>query len=229
MTGAADNRGNRTQYQRDAFGRITSKTQFIADDPGVASNYTTRYAYSSAGELSQISYPSGLNIYYRRNASGQMTGIDSQQRGADKPVALFVSDLAYTALGQPRNWRWASGDAAARGFDADGRMAGNEFASYSYDANGNRLSASIETDADAGLDGDSGPSDTAKTSAQAMNIDSASNRLLGFVQTQSLQCHLPVNFSLNDAGKTGINCFKLDQRQVLSQTPHQAAPPADRR
>ena len=140
MTGAADNRGNRTQYQRDAFGRITSKTQFIADDPGVASNYTTRYAYSSAGELSQISYPSGLNIYYRRNASGQMTGIDSQQRGADKPVALFVSDLAYTALGQPRSWRWASGDAAARAFDADGRMAGNEFASHSFDA-ASRISA----------------------------------------------------------------------------------------
>ena len=84
-----DARGNTTGYQYDAFGRITGKTQFIADDPGVASNYSTRYAYSSAGELSQISYPSGLKIYYRRNASGQITGIDGQQPGADKPIAPF--------------------------------------------------------------------------------------------------------------------------------------------
>ena len=82
-------------------------------------------------------------------------------------------------------------------------MAGNEFASYSYDANGNRLSASIETDAGAGLDGDSGPSDTAKTSAQAMNIDTASNRLLGFVQTQSLKCHLPGQLQPGRCGKDG--------------------------
>ena len=98
------------------------------------SNYIARYAYSSAGELSQISYPSGLRIYYRRNASGQITGIDSQQPGSDKPIVPFVSELAYTALGQPRSWRWASGATAARAFDADGRMAGNEFASYSFDA-----------------------------------------------------------------------------------------------
>ena len=78
-----------TGYQPDAFGRISIKTQFIADAPGVASNYTTRYAYSGAGELSQISYPSGLKIYYRRNASGQITGIDGQQPGADKPIAPF--------------------------------------------------------------------------------------------------------------------------------------------
>ena len=59
MTGAADNRGNRTQYQRDAFGRITDKTQFIADDPGVASNYSTRYAYSGAGQLARSATPAG--------------------------------------------------------------------------------------------------------------------------------------------------------------------------
>ena len=174
----------------------------------------------------------------------------------------FVSDLTYTALGQPRSWRWASGDAAARAFDADGRMAGNEFASYSfdaasrisaitqslwanadsagsgsasinyktaftwlvgydrrgritgftrpgqqasyrYDANCNRLSTSIKTDSGAGLDGDPGPSDTAKISAQALTIDSASNRLLGFVQTQSLQCHLPGQLQPGRRGKDG--------------------------
>ena len=247
----------------------------------MASNYTTRYGYSGAGELSQITYPSGLKIYYRRNASGQITGIDSQQPGADKLIVPFVSELAYTALGQPRSWRWASGDTAASAFDADGRMAGNEFASYRfdaasritaitqslwtsadggaqykaaftwlvgydrrgritgftrpgqeasyrYDANGNRLSAAVKTDSGAGLDGDSGPSDTAKTSAQALNIDSASNRLLGFVQTQSLAkgsqslatTTSPVNFSLDAGGNLthdGASGFDYDSANRPAQ------------
>ena len=103
----------------------------------------------------------------------------------------------------------------------------------SGDANGNRLSASIKTDSDsdsgAGLEGEPGPSDTAKTSAQAMNIDSASNRLLGFVQTQSLargsqslaSATSPVNFSLDAGGNLthdGASGFDYDSANRPTQT-----------
>ena len=86
------------------------------------------------GELASITYPSGLKVFYRRSASGQITGIDTQVPGTGKPVTVFVSNLSYTALGQPRAWSWVNGDAASRSFDADGRMTGNEFASYTFDA-----------------------------------------------------------------------------------------------
>jgi RHS repeat-associated protein len=127
-----DNSGS-TTYARDALGRITSKTQTVNDSPTVPSTYATRYAYAG-GELASIAYPSGLRVYYRRGASGQITSIDTQLPGSNKPVTPFVTGLAYTALGQPMAWSWASGDTAARNFDADGRMTGNEFASYTFDA-----------------------------------------------------------------------------------------------
>jgi RHS repeat-associated protein len=128
-----------TTWQRDALGRITAKAQSVNDNP--ANPTTLRVAYGwSAGQLGQISYPSGLNLFYRRNAAGQISGIDVQEPGRNKPIAAFVTDLSHTALGQPKAWRWASGDTAQRSFDADGRMVASEIASYQFDAAG-RISA----------------------------------------------------------------------------------------
>lgn len=127
-----DNSGS-TTFERDALGRITAKTQVINDNPAAPGSYTARYTYMG-GELASITYPSGLKVFYRRSASGQITGIDTQVPGTGKPVTVFVSNLSYTALGQPRAWSWVNGDAASRSFDADGRMTGNEFASYTFDA-----------------------------------------------------------------------------------------------
>jgi RHS repeat-associated protein len=127
-----DNSGS-TTFERDALGRVTAKTQIINDNPAAPGSYTARYTYAG-GELAAITYPSGLKVFYRRSASGQITGIDTQVPGTGKPVTAFVSNLIYTALGQPRVWSWVGGDTASRTFDADGRMTGNEFASYTFDA-----------------------------------------------------------------------------------------------
>jgi RHS repeat-associated protein len=126
-----------TTYQRDSFGRVLAKTQQINDNPAAPGTYTTRYTYSTGpnkGELASITYPSGLRAIYNRSASGQITSISTQVPGLNKPVVPFVSGISYTALNQPKAWNWASGDAAARTFDADGRMTSNELASYTFDA-----------------------------------------------------------------------------------------------
>jgi RHS repeat-associated protein len=121
---------------RDGQGRVISKTEVVNDNPSSPSSYVTGYSWIN-GLLASISYPSGLNVYYRRTA-GRITGIDVQepQNGAKKPkvIAPFLANLTYTALGQPKAWTWSNGDGAARSFDADGRMTANEFASYGYDA-----------------------------------------------------------------------------------------------
>lgn len=129
-------------YTRDALGRILQKTQTIADNPANPSRYSTRYQYHSGGTPAQVSYPSGLNVFYRKNATGQITQIDVQEPGQNKPVQPWLTGLAYTARNQPKGWYWAcaSGtsacDKANRNFDADGRMASNEIASYQFDAAG---------------------------------------------------------------------------------------------
>ena len=128
-----------TSYTRDAFSRILQKTQTVADNPANPSSYAVQYVYQSGGAVAQITYPSGLKVFYRRNAAGQIIGVDTQKPGLNQPVTPFVSDITYTALQQPKSWAWkhcstATCAQANRTFDADGRMTSNEFASYTYDA-----------------------------------------------------------------------------------------------
>jgi RHS repeat-associated protein len=124
-----------TIYTRDLQGRLLTKTQVVNDNSSSPSQYAIQYIYSG-GDLSSIGYPSGLQVFLRRNA-GRITGIDVHpppSSGKVQPTTSFVSGLTYTALGAPRSWSWSIGDVANRSFDADGRMTQNEFASYAYDA-----------------------------------------------------------------------------------------------
>lgn len=118
-------------YQRDAQGRITVRTQTVNDNPANPARFITRYGYQQ-GELATITYPSGLKVIYQRDATGQITGVDTQAPG--KAQTAFVSNLTHTALGQPKSWNWSNGDSASRVFDTDGRMVATEFSSYIYDA-----------------------------------------------------------------------------------------------
>jgi len=122
-----------TVYQRDTEGRITGKTQLVNDNPSSPSSFKAAYTYAGR-ELTAITYPSGLKVSYKRDATGRITAIDTKPSGTG--TTAFVTGLTHTALGQPMAWRWAGGGAASRSFDADGRMTGNEFASYQYDAAG---------------------------------------------------------------------------------------------
>jgi RHS repeat-associated protein len=127
-----DDKSGATAYEHDNQGRITLKTQDVNDNPGNPARFITAYSYTN-GRLSSITYPSGFKVSYSRSA-GRITGISVQAPGRNKPVQPFVTDLTHTALGQPKSWSWSNGDSANRTFDTDGRMTGNEFASYIYDA-----------------------------------------------------------------------------------------------
>ncbi len=123
-----------THFSRDAQGRILQKTQTVADNPGNPGAYSVSYHYHPGGALAQVTYPSGLNVYYRKGSAGQISQIDVQAPGRNKPALPFVTGLAYTALMQPKSWAWSNGDSAARSFDSDARISANEFASYQFDA-----------------------------------------------------------------------------------------------
>jgi RHS repeat-associated protein len=126
-----------TSYTYDALGRLLSKTQTVNDNPANPSGYTTAYTYHPGGTLAQVTYPSGLKVFYRLGTGsnvGRITQVDVQEPGKNQPVLPWVSNLAYTALNQPKAWTWSNADSASRAFDTDGRMTANEFATYSYDA-----------------------------------------------------------------------------------------------
>ncbi|MDT7520485.1 RHS repeat-associated core domain-containing protein [Rhodoferax sp. TBRC 17660] len=141
-----------TSYTRDALGRILQKTQTVNDNPANPSTYTTAYTYHPGGQVASIRYPSGLTVNYRQGTGaqvGQITQVDVQEPGKNQPVLPWVTNLTYTALNQPKSWNWncltgngktaastANCDTASRSFDSNGRMTGNEFATYSYDPAG---------------------------------------------------------------------------------------------
>jgi RHS repeat-associated protein len=140
-----DSSGN-TKYERDAFGRITKKTQTVLDNISAPTVLISQYTYDKA-ELASIRYPSGLTVAYPRNASGQISGITTKIGSA--ATLPFVQNLQYTALEQPKAWNWAHCTtasvalpgsstpctAASRSFDADGRMSSSSIASYQFDSN----------------------------------------------------------------------------------------------
>lgn len=125
-----------TDYERDAQGRILRLTQRILDDPANPTTLITRYSYTAGGRLASITYPSGLTVHYRRTASGQLSGIDTQLPGRNQPITPFISQLSWTPLGQPAAWTWFNGKRAHRSYDADARITETEHTRYQYDAAG---------------------------------------------------------------------------------------------
>ncbi|MBC5765026.1 RHS repeat-associated core domain-containing protein [Ramlibacter albus] len=130
----AETKGGTSSYTRDPLSRPALVDNTVNDNPSNPSRFRVGYTYS-AGNLSKIVYPSGLQVVYRRTA-GRITGIDVLEPGKNKVTFAFMSNITHTALGQPRSWAWSNGDTAARTFDSDGRMTSTEFSRYTWDSAG---------------------------------------------------------------------------------------------
>ncbi|WP_284401361.1 hypothetical protein, partial [Acidovorax sp. SUPP2825] len=109
--------GVTTRYQRDAQGRITARTQVLAN----GSSSTVGYQYvpggtgsagstgstgsagspgsAGAGQIARITYPSGRQLVHQYDATGQLTGL--QWNG--QPL---VSGITWSPLGQATGWQW---------------------------------------------------------------------------------------------------------------------------
>jgi RHS repeat-associated protein len=138
-------RSGSTSYTRDPFGRILSKTQSVNDNASNPTSLALTHLYNSAGQLTELRYPSGLRVLYARDATGRVSAI-STKTSASAAAKPFIASLAYTALGQPQSWAWQhcttatsvlnSCAASQRAYDSAGRMSTSEIASYQYDAAG---------------------------------------------------------------------------------------------
>ena len=134
-----------TSYGYDAFGNIAtqSKTE-------LGQTYSTSYAYDAADRITGITYPDGRTVTYTRDSIGRTTGINATVNGTDTPIA---SNLHYRADGLLTDRTWQNGLAETRQYDQQGRLIQQDLGtldsrSYGYDANGNMLSKSRNTDTD---------------------------------------------------------------------------------
>ncbi|RYG14866.1 MAG: RHS repeat protein [Burkholderiales bacterium] len=157
---------------------------------------------------------------YTHDAASRITGITQNlyakgTGSASGGTTPYVTSLAFTA-----------------GYDARNRLvslvrAGAE-TRYTYDANSNRLSAIDTVTSDTDLDNAFDAVDLASTTSQALNVELASNTLLGFQQTvvrtskgvTKSTVVTPVNYTVDENGamtSDGLRTFEYDAAQRLSK------------
>ncbi|RZJ60345.1 MAG: RHS repeat protein, partial [Acidovorax sp.] len=119
-----------TTYQRDAYGRVISKTQVLIN----GDTRSISYGYNAQGLLASTTYPGGQVLQNVYDATGQLIAMN----WAGQPL---VTGITWTPLGQPASWSWslaggASPVPAMRSYNTAGQLTATEFSSYQYDAAG---------------------------------------------------------------------------------------------
>ncbi|MGS5088851.1 RHS repeat-associated core domain-containing protein [Hydrogenophaga sp. A37] len=129
-----------TQYQWDAFGRLTAQAQTLSSAVANHSHQqTTAFTYLASGggqgELASITYPSGSVLTHQYNATGRLTGM----LWNGQPL---IENITYNALDQPQSWVWAFGQSlgfklpAQRLYNTAGQLTSSEFASFAPETTG---------------------------------------------------------------------------------------------
>ncbi|MDA8449581.1 polymorphic toxin type 37 domain-containing protein [Acidovorax sp. GBBC 3332] len=113
--------GITTRYQRDLQGRITRKTEILANGDTRTLGYRYVPAGSAgAGQVAAIVYPSGRQLQHQYDTTGQLTGL--QWNG--QPL---LSSITWNPLGQPTAWQWSGGlgtaQAEQRSYTTAGQLA----------------------------------------------------------------------------------------------------------
>lgn len=110
LTQFTDGSGS-TAYCYDRKGQITVKLQ--SRPPA---SYRTEYAYTAAGRLATMTYPSGARVRYERDGSGRVISVywRASPIGVEQPV---VSNVSYLPFGPIASMTWATGTTQTRTHD----------------------------------------------------------------------------------------------------------------
>ncbi len=117
LTGIADTSGT-TALTYDARGNVIQDSRAI----GVTA-YDTYYAYDKADRLTQITYPSGRIVTYKRDELGRVKYVTTQA-GVLSPAFVVASSIAYRPFGPVESYVFGNGVAVSLSYDQDGRLTG---------------------------------------------------------------------------------------------------------
>jgi len=114
LTGFTDPSGS-TGYTYDQKGRLTVEARTIA---GVA--FTTQYSYNTAGQLTQVTYPSGRQLDTAYDAAGRVSQLSTTDSNVTQSV---VSSITYHPFGAVKGFLFGNATPYTRTFDLSGRIA----------------------------------------------------------------------------------------------------------
>jgi RHS repeat-associated protein len=182
-----------------------SATRAFDTDGRMLSTEFGVYGYDAASRITSITQ----NLWASLVTTDPVTGVAT--------TSTFTTPMSWTAGYDNRN-RLTS---FTRGGNSGSTV-------YSYDANSNRLTAVTKTTSDTDLDGDFDEADYSKTASQSLNVDSASNKLLGFTQTlvgtkgtrTVSSTTTQINYGLDAAGNLtsdGLRLFEYDASNRLAK------------
>jgi RHS repeat-associated protein len=100
------------QWLYDRLGRIVQETKTTA---GVA--YTIGYAYDAAGNITQITYPSGRTVSFARDALGRMSGVTTTPAGGT--AATLASGITYAPFGPLTSLVYGNGLTLTKSYTQD--------------------------------------------------------------------------------------------------------------
>ena len=115
LTGLSDASGT-TSFVYDRRGRLIQQTHTVLGIP-----YQTDYAYDSAGNLEQITYPSGRTVDYALDTAGRISAVSTTHSGFTETLA---SAIQYDPFGPMTDFSYGNGLSRNVSFDLDGRMDG---------------------------------------------------------------------------------------------------------
>jgi RHS repeat-associated protein len=109
----ADGVGSET-YSYDILGRKTGCDKVIN---GIT--YSTQYQYNLAGEVAQLTYPSGRQVKPGYDGFGRVTGLSDTFNSVN---TAYVSAISYNVAQQITQFAYGNGVVANYGYSSDGRQ-----------------------------------------------------------------------------------------------------------
>lgn len=161
--GLASAGGYEEIYGYDSENRVSSVSQKFNTGGSNTRTYTTSYEFTTAGQPTKMTYPSGLWFNIGHDSLGRLTSVSRPQQGND-PAVNYLSSASYNTAGLTTGWTIGSNIEESFGYDTD-RL---QMTSQTATQNGNtRLSLTYSYAASAGQ---MGSGSTAGNAGQLMSI-----------------------------------------------------------
>ena len=110
--------GTSASFSYDAYGNLVTYVRVIGTNI-----YTTGYAYDLAGNLTQITYPSGRSVSYQLDSLGRATAVTTKAFATSNSVTL-ASNVQYLPFGGMSSLKLGNNEQVTYSFDQDYQLTG---------------------------------------------------------------------------------------------------------